>query len=93
MQKCVTSANKLPQKGHLKQFANHSAQTSNSILAARRELKAHIKSVAQIQKEMLSVSKSTIKHQSLGDDMWTALESNFNAILPFVEGTISRWQQ
>lgn len=61
IQKCVNTAKRLPDSSLIDKFTDHSAKLSTNVLACRRNLKAHIKDLQSIQKNMFILSETPVK--------------------------------
>ena len=85
----------MPEEQILKQFAKEE-EISHGLLKCRRELKYYIKATVKLQKELFSLSETSVNIEEDFDvdengQIFDNLESNFNAVMPFVEETIERW--
>jgi hypothetical protein len=68
MQKCVMSVKKLPDSSLIDKFSDHSAKVNTNLLACRRNLKAHIKDLQTIQKNMFVLSDTPVKFNYPAED-------------------------
>ena len=70
---------------------------------SKRELKAYIKDTTRLQKDLFTLSETSIKvkefpkheedesNESTSDSIFATLDQNFKSVLPFVEETIEKW--
>ena len=99
MQKCVHGSKRLPDASLIDKFTDHSAKLSTNVHACKRNLKAHIKDLQSIQKNMFVLSETPVRFNYPSEDhvvdttemLWKHLDANFNKSLPFVEQSINKW--
>lgn len=99
MQKMLQYANKLPAKEVLDKFTQQSKNLELNMLAGRRGLKKHLKDLVKLQKQLFSLSETSIKVKTApekkeditGEELFTIIDANFQEMLPFVKETVDRW--
>lgn len=101
MQKLATGANRLPKSGVIKAFAKKSEKIDAGLKNSKREIKSYIKDLTRIQKELFTLSETTVKvksfpdedqdNDSTADSLFKIVDHNFSQVLPFAEETIARW--
>ena len=101
MQRLVTGANRMPTSGVIKAFAQKSDKIDAGLKNSKREIKSYIKDLTRIQKDLFTLSETTVKvktfpeddigNESTTDSLFKIVDHNFSQVLPFVEETIDRW--
>ena len=101
MQRLVTGANRMPSNGVIKAFAKKSEKVDAGLKNSKREIKSYIKDLTRIQKDLFTLSETTVKvktfpeedqnNESTTDSLFRIVDHNFSQVVPFVEETIDRW--
>jgi len=101
MQKMLTGANRLPKSAIIKGFAKKSEKIDIGLKNNKREVKSYVKDLTRIQKELFTLSETTVKiktfpdndndNESTADSLFKTLDQNFSSMLPFIEETVDRW--
>ena len=101
MQKMLTGANRLPRSGVIKGFAKKSEKIDAGLKNSKREIKSYVKDLTRIQKELFTLSETTVKikafpegdndNETTTDTLFKTLDQNFSSMLPFIEETVDRW--
>jgi Apoptosis antagonizing transcription factor len=101
MQRLVTGANRMPTRGVINAFCNKSGKIDAGLKNSKREMKGYIKDLTRIQKDLFTLSETTVKvksfpeedqtNESTTDSLFRIVDHNFSQVLPFVEETIDRW--
>ena len=95
----MSASKRLPDSSLIDKFTDHSAKLSTNVLACRRNLKAHIKDLQSIQKNMYILSETPVKLNYPAEDqqvdttemLWKHLDANFTKSLPFIEQSVNKW--
>ena len=64
MQKLITQANRLPAGKVIKAFAKKSEKIEVGLKNSKREIKSFVKDLTRIQKELFTLSETTVKVKS-----------------------------
>jgi len=101
MQRLVTGANRMPSNGVIKAFAKKSEKVDAGLKNSKREIKSYIKDLTRIQKDLFTLSETTVKvktfpeedqsNESTTDSLFRIVDHNFSQVVPFAEETIDRW--
>lgn len=100
MQKLATGANRMPSSSVIKAFSKKSEKIDAGLKNSKREIKSYIKDLTRIQKDLFTLSETTVKvksfpdeegNESTADSLFKIVDHNFSQLLPFAEETIERW--
>jgi Apoptosis antagonizing transcription factor len=83
-------------------FLANSRTLSENLTKGKKEVSGYIKDLTTLQKELFALSETEVKtktfpdhaltdNESTSDSMFEVLDHNFKQVLPFVEGTVDRW--
>lgn len=91
----------MPASAIIKEFAKKSEKIDAGLKNSKREIKSYIKDLTRIQKDLFTLSETTVKvktfpeddqdNESTTDSLFRIVDHNFSQVLPFVDETIDRW--
>lgn len=67
MQRLITGANRLPSSAVIKSFAKKSEKIDAGLKNSKREIKSYVKDLTRIQKELFTLSETTVKVKTFPD--------------------------
>lgn len=98
LQKPMTYSQRFPQnEAYLELLKQKDVEIAEKLTENKRQLKKHIKDLRFAQKSLFEISNTNVKVKKVDtdtdnlEDLWTQLDSNFQATVPFLENTINRW--
>ena len=91
MQGMLQKANKMPTTAILDAFKSQ-ITISHNLLECKRGIKKHLKDLIKLQKALFTISETKIDIEvPKGDEIFEAVDKNFERVLPFVNETVDRW--